>query len=131
VNGAKKVLAIDNEQDIAMIIKIGLESEGFESDVYVDPLDALKQYSRSPDSYFLVLSDVRMPKMSGFQLARMVRSIRPEANVILMTAFEIDKSEFGMVFPSMKVDDFLQKPFSISTLHDLVLKYSNQSVRTV
>ena len=130
-NAVNRVLVVDNEPDIAITVKIGLESEGFGSDVYIDPLEALKQYHRSPDDYFLVLSDIRMPKMSGFELVRLIRSIRPDTNVILMTAFEIDISEFEKVFPSTKVNDILQKPFSMGTLNNLIQKYANRGLTNV
>jgi two-component system, NtrC family, response regulator PilR len=122
---------VDNESEAALKIKIELESEAISSDVYNDPLKALKQFRRHPDDYFLVLSDVRMAKMSGFELVRHIRSIRPEAYVILMTAFEIDISEFEKVFPSTKVNDILQKPFSMSTLNNLIQKYANRELTNV
>ena len=128
---AERVLVVDNEPEVALTIKIGLEREAISSDVYIDPMIALKQFRRHSGHYFLVLSDIRMVKMSGFELVRHIRSIRPETNIILMTAFEIDKSEFVKVFPSTKVDDFLQKPFSMGTLNNLVHKYSERRLKNV
>jgi CheY-like chemotaxis protein len=128
---AERVLVVDNEPEVALTIKIGLEREAISSDVYIDPMKALKQFRRHSGHYFLVLSDIRMVKMSGFELVRHIRSIRPETNIILMTAFEIDKSEFVKVFPSTNVDDFLQKPFSMGTLNNLVHKYSERRLKNV
>jgi len=128
---ADRILVVEDEPDIALTIKVALESEGFCSDIFTDPQEALKQYRRCSDSYFLVLSDVRMPEMSGFELVRRIRSIRPESNIVLMTSFEIDNSEFVKVFPSTKVDGFLQKPFSMSTLNELVLRYGNRNLNSL
>ena len=55
-----------------------------------------------------------------FEFVRRVRSVRPEAKIVLMTAFAIDLSEFVKVFPSTKVDGFIQKPFSMSALDDTI-----------
>jgi CheY-like chemotaxis protein len=53
----------------------------------------------------------RMPQMTGFEFVRQVRKIMPNTKVILMTAFEINKSEFDIVFPSIYVNALLRKPF--------------------
>jgi two-component system response regulator ChvI len=59
-----------------------------------------------------------MPKMNGFDLVRRIRQIKPEIKVLLITAFEINNNEFSSVLPSIKVDGFIQKPFTPSKLVD-------------
>ena len=68
----------------------------------------------------LLITDVRMPNMNGFQLARRVREIKPDLRVIMMTAFEVNLPEFESVFPSMKVDGVLRKPFMPSKLVEML-----------
>jgi two-component SAPR family response regulator len=48
--------------------------------------------------------------------------LNPKVNVILMTAFEIEDKEFHSILPSIKIDGFLQKPFSITQLNDIITK---------
>jgi CheY-like chemotaxis protein len=117
----ERILVVDNESDTALAIKIGLEEVGFGTDAFTNPLEAFEHFSRHPDDYFLVLSDIRMPLMSGFELVRQIRHMRSGIKVILMTAFEIDKSEFVKVFPSTIIDGIIQKPFSTSQLMDVIL----------
>ncbi|HEX2558419.1 MAG TPA: response regulator, partial [Nitrososphaera sp.] len=56
------------------------------------------------------------PGMSGFEFARNVKGINPDAPVILMSSFEINNSEFVRVLPHIKVEGFIQKPISINKL---------------
>lgn len=61
-----------------------------------------------------------MPGISGFEMTRRVLALRPDLPIILMTAFEMNRNEFGKMFPSLKVEEFLQKPFHNSELLDAV-----------
>jgi YesN/AraC family two-component response regulator len=74
-----------------------------------------------------MLSDVRMPSLSGIQLARKVKEVNPGIKVILMTAFEIKDNEFSTVFPSTQVDGFVQKPIGIKELTDKILSIIGES----
>jgi YesN/AraC family two-component response regulator len=75
----------------------------------------------------LLLSDMRMPGLSGMQLARKVKQINPNVKVVLMTAFEIRDDEFSKVFPSTSVDGFVEKPISIRDLTNKILSIIGQS----
>ncbi len=68
-----------------------------------------------------MLSDIRMPGMSGIRLARKVKEINPNIKVVLMPSFEIRDNEFSKVFPSTQVDGFVLKPFGIRDLTDKIL----------
>jgi YesN/AraC family two-component response regulator len=76
-----------------------------------------------------MLSDVRMPGLSGIQLAKKVKEINPAVKTILMTAFEIRDSEFSKVFPSTQVDGFVQKPIGIKELTDKILSLVGETKR--
>ena len=70
----------------------------------------------------LVLSDIRMPGINGYEFVMEVKKINPKVKVILTNAFEILEKEFHNLLPDIKVDAFLQKPFSIQQLNDMILK---------
>ena len=72
--------------------------------------------SRGGDSFSAIVSDIRMPGITGFQLARRVKKVHPKIKIVLMSSFEINKPEFERVLPSTSVDGFLCKPFRISEL---------------
>ena len=64
----------------------------------------------------VLLTDIRMPVLTRFQLVGRVKDLRPEMKVIMMTMFEVYKREFEAVFPSIPIDDVIRKPFTPSHL---------------
>ena len=67
----------------------------------------------SVEAQFIVLSDIRMPGMNGYEFIRKIKESNREVKIMLMSAFEINEKEFHNLLPDIKVDAFLQKPFSI------------------
>src|SRR5215210_3019996 len=100
---------------------MGLVKNGFSVDAFTNPQDALESFKSDAESYCLVLSDVRMPMLSGIQLSKKIKEINPDVKVVLMTAFEIRDNEFSKVFPSSQVDGFVQKPIGIKDLTNKIL----------
>jgi response regulator RpfG family c-di-GMP phosphodiesterase len=68
----------------------------------------------------IIISDIRMPTMSGFELVGYLKEARPEMRVILMTAFKISKEEAQIVLPSTSVDAFINKPFRSADLMEAI-----------
>jgi two-component system cell cycle sensor histidine kinase/response regulator CckA len=116
-----KLLVVDDDSDIVQVLKVGLLKNRFLVDAFTNPDEALQSFKSDAESYCLLLSDIRMPGLSGIQLARKVKEINPNVKVVLMTAFEIRDNEFSKVFPSTQVDGFVQKPIGIKELTDKIL----------
>ena len=122
-DGSTSVLAVDDEYDIVNLIKQSLQVNGNKVCTYTDANIALDHLNSDPkDSHDIVISDIRMPGMNGYEFVTRVKEIDPKVKVILMSAFEINEKEFHNLLPDIKVDAFLQKPFSLQQLHDMVLK---------
>jgi CheY-like chemotaxis protein len=117
----RKLFVIDDDPDIVYVLKHGLQKNGFLVDAFTNPQKALRSFESNPHDLYLVVSDIRMPGMSGIQLARKVKQINPDIKVVLMTAFEIKDNEFSTVFPSTQVDGFVQKPIGIADLTNKIL----------
>ena len=111
-----KLLIVDDDADIGQVLMMGLLKNGFSVDVFTNPEEALQSFKSNAESYCLVLSDIRMPAVSGIQLAKKVKEVNPKVKVVLMTAFEINDREFSTLFPSSQVDGFIQKPIGIRDL---------------
>jgi YesN/AraC family two-component response regulator len=111
-------MVVDDEKDILSIIKRGLESKNrFHVDTFIDAENALESLKKRPNDYYdLVLTDIRMPKINGFELYRRIKESNPKMKIVFITAFEINKDEFTKVIPSVDVLDFISKPVSMSTL---------------
>ena len=116
-----KLLIVDDDSDIVQVLKMGLVRNGFSVEAFTNPQDALQSFKSNAESYCLVLSDIRMPSLSGIQLSRKLKEVNPNVKVVLMTAFEIRDDEFSKVFPSTQVDGFVQKPVGIKELTDKIL----------
>lgn len=118
-----KVLIVDDDSDIVQVLKMGLLQNGFSVEAFTNPQEALQSFKSDAESYCLVLSDIRMPGISGIQLSKKIKEVNPNVKVVLMTAFEIRDNEFSKVFPSTQVDGFVQKPISIKDLTDKILRF--------
>ena len=124
------LLVVDDDSDIAQVLKQGLQKNRFLVSAFTNPEEALKSFqSNSKDYYCLMLSDIRMPGMSGIRLARKVKEINPNVKVVLMTSFEINDNEFSKVFPSTQVDGFVQKPIDIKNLTNKILDTIGETKR--
>ena len=122
----KTVCLVDDEADITSVIKKGLEQEGYIVHDYNDPIKAWEYFKVNGKNCTVVLSDVRMSGMNGFEFCRRVKELRPEAPVILMTAFEMNQSEVSKVMPSASVDGFIQKPVSMKKLKEVIDEFASR-----
>jgi two-component system, OmpR family, response regulator ChvI len=118
--GKYRILVVDDEADIGLVMKLGLEKEGFAVDVFTDPLAAKAQFK--PGVYDLLLIDIRMPQINGFHLYRELVKIDNQAKICFITAFEIYYDEFRRVFPKLKVDCFVRKPVGMEELAKIIRK---------
>ena len=123
------LLVVDDDPDIAHVLKQGLLKNRFLVSAFTDPEEALKNFQSNSKDYCLMLSDIRMPGLSGIRLARKVKEINPLVKVILMTSFEINDNEFSKVFPSTQVDGFIQKPVGIKNLTSKILDTIGETKR--
>ena len=113
-----RIMLVDDEKDILSTVKRGLESNNtFKVDTFPSGEAALQAFERHPENYYdLVITDIRMPKMNGFELYRSIKEKNQSMKIAFITAFEINKEEFNKVMPSVNVIDFISKPVSISNL---------------
>jgi DNA-binding NtrC family response regulator len=94
----KSILVLDDDPDIGNIFKVGLQRR-FDSDVFAftDPFLALEHFKINSERYGLVISDVRMPVMNGYEFVSNVKQINPDVKVCLMSAFEINDLELDLL----------------------------------
>jgi CheY-like chemotaxis protein len=114
----KTIYLVDYELDTTTILKKTLEQNGFVAHAFNDPKMALQEFKQNGKDCTVILSDIRMPGMNGFQLARELSQLRPDVRIVLMSSFEINKAEFDKVLPSTDVAAFITKPVSKNLLLD-------------
>jgi DNA-binding NtrC family response regulator len=115
-NTKKRILVVDDEPDITLTLEAGLEIVGlFDVDTSNDPEAALKSFK--PNYYALVLIDITMPKMDGFQLYESLKKVDPDVRACFLTASEMYYGVHrGVEHCALNEDLFLQKPISTDDL---------------
>ena len=126
-NNDKSILIVDDEYDVANLIKQSLQINGQKVSAFTDPVMALEDFRVNCKTCSVILSDIRMAGINGYELVKKVKEIDKQVKVVLMSAFEIQDKEFHNVLPDIKVDAFLQKPFSIQTLNDVIEKMTTKA----
>ena len=118
------ILVVDDDPDIARVIVQWLDRDGFKVSAFTDPAMALEDYKLNCNTCSLILSDIRMPGMNGYEFIKKTQEIDKQAKVIFMSSFDIEDKEFHNVLSDIKVHAFLQKPFTLRALRDMVQKNS-------
>lgn len=113
-----RILIVDDEADILLILKRGLEQHGFEVTTFTDPRAALANYK--PGLYDLLLLDIRMPGLNGFELYREIHKMDGKVKICFLTAFEIYFDEFRKMFPKVHVRCFARKPITPLQLKQII-----------
>jgi DNA-binding response OmpR family regulator len=125
----KRVMLVDDEWNITFALKRGIEAHQrgslFQVDTFNDPVEALayfKTKSNNRNYYDLIILDIRMPHMNGFQLARNIWKVQPDAKICFLTAYAIYEAEAIRVFPPYLKDYycFIQKPIHLDDLINLI-----------
>ena len=109
----KKILLVDDEKDIIVALNMVLEEGGYEVDSFTDPILALKKFRAA--SYDLVIIDIKMSEMDGFELRRQIKKTDNAVKICFLTASELYYEEFrkelGLEnFTTLDKDRFLMKP---------------------
>ena len=117
------ILLLDDDFDIITVFRLGLEDKGFHVSVFTDPLLALDHFQMNSEQFGLVISDIRMPVINGYDFIKKVKEMRPQVKVFLMTAFKIDDIEFRRELPLFKVDEIIHKPISLEDFTSMVSKH--------
>jgi DNA-binding response OmpR family regulator len=112
----KRILIVDDEPDIALAFKIGLEDSGFVVDTFNEPKVAFSNFKS--DFYELLLLDIKMPKLNGIEFYQRMKEVDKKVKVLFITASEIYYYEkiAKEVFPLLGAKRLLRKPIKIEVL---------------
>ena len=111
--GSSRLLLVDDEPDVIFTFKKGLEAHGFVVDAFNDPVLALSNFK--PGVYGLLLLDVKMPQINGFELYEKIKKIDSEVKACFITAHEVYYESLKEIFPTMDLDCYV-KPIEIEDL---------------
>jgi DNA-binding NtrC family response regulator len=115
------ILVLDDDFDISNLLKISLKKQGHSVFSFTDPLLALEHFKINHSTYSLVITDLRMPVMSGFEFLNNIKLVKPKINVVLMSAFDTNGDvEFTNNSKNYVIDGFIQKPIALKNLYSIV-----------
>ena len=117
----KRVMLVDDEIDVISVLKIVLEDNGFQVDPFEDPLYALRNYKTG--LYDLLILDIKMPEMDGFELYDEIKKIDDKVKVCFLTASEMYYSKSRKEkYSLIDRDLFIQKPIENEDLVKVIGK---------
>jgi DNA-binding response OmpR family regulator len=110
----KKILFVDDDSDITSISKTVLERNGFEVQAFESPISALENFK--PGSYDLLVIDIKMSEMDGFELYDKLRKIDNNINVCFLTAAQEYYDKYKERYSWLQKKCFITKPISLENL---------------
>lgn len=117
----KKILLVDDDQDLLENTSYLIKSIGFDVITAVDGSDAVEKYKDlKPD---LTIMDIKMPKMDGFEAFFKIKQFDSNAKIILITAYSLDEKKH-LKAKSMSLITTISKPYSFELLEEIVTKYA-------
>lgn len=119
LNHRTLVMLVDDEIDIIGLFTEILTLNGINVRPFTNSEEALREFEQNHSYYKLVISDVRMSPMSGIEFIKKLREIDANIKVILMTAFEMERSQLREI----DTDEFFNKPIAMNNLVQIVKKY--------
>jgi two-component system, OmpR family, response regulator ChvI len=109
-----RILLVDDEPDVTLTLKKGLEENGFSVDAFNDPRIALSKFKAA--FYDLLLLDIKMADLNGFQLYQEVKKKDKDAKVCFITAYEVYYDRLKEDYPTLNVGCFIKKPVETEEL---------------
>ncbi|PIE61972.1 MAG: hypothetical protein CSA29_00565 [Desulfobacterales bacterium] len=118
--GKERILVVDDEKVVAEVETQILKRLGYDAISYHDSLSTLERFKHNPNEFDLIVSDMSMPKMTGYRLAKEILATRPDMPIIICTGFsdKLDKEKLAMI----GVKGVLMKPVMKSDLAQMVKK---------
>jgi DNA-binding response OmpR family regulator len=118
----KRILIIDDDPDVTVTFKVGIEDTNnvdnnkkkIAVDTSNDPLAVLSGFK--PFSYDLILIDIRLPHMNGFELCEKILAVDINVKICFMSSGEINREALREIYPSISLGCFIRKPVTIDDL---------------
>ena len=104
----KKTLIVDDEPDVNLALKMALEGNSFEVDAFDNALSALENFRKG--LYDLLILDIKMPNMNGFQLYREIKKLDDKVKICFLTAGEMYHAAYADIFNELDTNCFIRKP---------------------
>ena len=131
---SSRILIVDDEMDIANSLKRFIIKSGFDAISFTDPLLALEHFMLLHNRYSVIITDLRMPGMSGLEFTNEIRKINPSVRVFLISAFDTSDLENNSNYKTAKIERVIQKPIKFSIFKEIltdVLLNDNNKINNI
>jgi len=123
MEGSEIIMVVDDEEDIRMLTTELLESFGYTAVSFEDGKQALASFEKDPDYFDLIITDMTMPGMTGYEFAKKVLTIKKKMPIILCTGYSENISKDRAL--EIGIAQYLQKPFQNQELLSIIRKIMN------
>ena len=120
-NNIKHILIVDDEQDVIDLIRFCLRMYDYNVCTFTNSSIALEHFKSNPKNHHMVIYDISMLSMNGYEFVKQVKSMNPKVKVVLMTSFEMLDNEFSNILPDVTMDGFITKPFTPNLLRNIIV----------
>ena len=110
----QRILLVDDEVDLLNSVSQLLTETGYRVQPYSDPIEALEHFKRTPEEFDIAVTDESMPKISGIQLMKELKSLKPEFPVIICTGYSEELDRQGL--EAIDSYDLIRKPFTVEEI---------------
>jgi len=120
----KRILIVDDEADITTTFRVGLENRNTHKNgriavqVYNDPRLAISEFQ--PNIYDLLLTDINMPFINGFDLSERISNMDINVKICLMSSGELNWDALREIYPTLNLGCFIRKPITLGSLVDRI-----------
>jgi two-component system, NtrC family, sensor kinase len=122
------IMVVGDEYDIVSLVEISLKKAGLPVSSFTDPVAALSEFRLHPADFDLVISDIRMSGVDGYELARQVKKIKPDVKILLTSALECSSSrDIAKDLSHLDISGFIEKPISVKEVRNAVLTLINKN----
>lgn len=123
-----KIMLIDDDPDIALVFGEQFKSAGVSVDTFTNSEDALNHFIKSHYRYYdLVVTDIRMPGLNGFELYHQLKAFEPNIPILFITALDLSH-EIISLLPELKPSQFITKPVDPITLVNSVKQHAKKEL---
>jgi DNA-binding NtrC family response regulator len=112
IQNSTEIMIIDDDEDVLNLFSDFLAKEGYNVKPFLDPFRAIEELQERPQKYSLIITDIRMPGMSGIELITKLSKINQAIKVIMMSAFDLN----GDDLKDIGYEKFIQKPVHMRSL---------------
>jgi len=126
------ILVVDDEVDIGLLLKQFLHGLGINAVSFTNPLLAFEHLKNSHLNYSLIITDLRMPGMTGIDLAYKIRKeLSSSIKIFLITAFDISDLKDQSNFKLADIENIIQKPIKLSHLKKIINQTFQQQISNI